>query len=351
MKSTETAREFRRRCGVGLIDRGVSVSTIADVFGVSPSSLRRWHTLAKPRSVNRYTRLSTPRVRRTKNGSIGRPRKLTDQQLRDLEQLLSQGATAHGWMNDLWTTKRIAEVIRRHFHISCRPNQAWTIVTKYLGWTAQRPVQQLRSPDDAEIVRWLEQDYPIVLERAHRRNAHLVFIDESGFMFAPVIRRSYAPRGHPPVLKVSNPHGKISVIGAMNISPQRRHFGFCFDLLANNVNFCGTTVVPFLERIHRALRGPVTLLWDAIPIHRADPVQQYLHRHRTTVVEPFPRYAPDLNPVDKIWFYVKFDRLPNYAPPDLTDLRLHIKREFRRLQKRSALLESLFRLTKLTRDW
>ena len=173
-----------------------------------------------------------------------------------------------------------------------------------------------------------------IVERANRRGAHLVFLDESGFMLAPVIRRTYAPRGHTPVCKVADPHGKISVIGAMTISPHRRHFGLCFDLLDDNANYRGDTVVPFLERIRRKIRGPLTILWDAIPIHRAGPVTRFLRKHRTIVPELFPRYAPDLNPVDKIWFYVKFDRLPNFAPPRLSDLRVHVQAELYRLQHR-----------------
>jgi len=51
----------------------------------------------------------------------GRPRRLSDTQLDELEQSLLQGATAHGWTNDLWTYDRIAEVIRKHFGMSlCR---------------------------------------------------------------------------------------------------------------------------------------------------------------------------------------------------------------------------------------
>jgi hypothetical protein len=36
---------------------------------------------------------------------------------------------------------------------------------------------------------------------ARRRCAHLVLIDESGFLMSPLVRRTLAPRGRPPVLK------------------------------------------------------------------------------------------------------------------------------------------------------
>jgi hypothetical protein len=75
-----------------------------------------------------------------------------------------------------------------------------------------------------------------------------------------------------------------------------------------------------------------------------------LNSQRTIVLEPFPPNASSLNPVDKIWFYVKYDRLPNFAPPDLVELRSRVMEEFCRLQGRPDVLESLFKLTKLSLD-
>jgi transposase len=338
MTVPETVRGFCQRRSIELSTSEIPVATVAEVLGVTAPTIYRWRNEGVPNESPNQKPVG------------GRPRKLTDAQLQELETLLSQGATAYGWPNELWTTKRMAEVIRRHFNVTCRPNQAWTIVTKYLKWTAQRPIQRLKTADEDETNRWLEEDYPQIVERADRRGAHLVFLDESGFMLAPVIRRTYAPRGHTPVCKVADPHGKISVISAMTISPRRRHFGLYFDLLYDRGNYRGETVVPFLELLRHRLRGPMTILWDAIPIHRARPVTRFLHQHRAIVPELLPRYAPDLNPVDKVWFYVKYDRLPNFAPPRLSDLRVQVKRELHRLQQRPEVLKSLFQMTRLSCD-
>jgi transposase len=338
MTVSKAVRAFCRRRSVESATSAIPTATVAEVLGVTTAAVCRWRKLGRPVIESAGTARG------------GRPRKLTDEQLSELAQLLSKGATAHGWPNDLWTTKRMAEVIRRHFSVKCGPRHAWTIVTQYLGWTSQRPIQQLRAADDDEINRWLEEDYPRIVTRANQRGAYLVFVDESGFMLAPTVRRTYAPRGRPPVCKVADPHGKLSVIGAIAISPQRKRFSLCFDMLDNNTNYRGDTVVPFIEEIRRKIHGPLTILWDAIPIHRAGPVTRYLSRHRTIVTELFPRYAPDLNPVDKIWFYVKFDRLPNFAPPHLSDLRAQVAAEMRRLQRRPEILKSLFALTRLTID-
>jgi hypothetical protein len=51
-----------------------------------------------------------------------------------------------------------------------------------------------------------------ILHRAGKRHAYIVFVDESGFMLAPLRRRTWAPRGCTPIIKISEPHGRISVI-------------------------------------------------------------------------------------------------------------------------------------------
>jgi transposase len=189
-----------------------------------------------------------------------------------------------------------------------------------------------------------------ILHRAGKRHAYIVFVDESGFMLTPIWRRTWAPRGCTPIVKLSKPHGRISVIGAITISPKRRHFGFYFQLSEDNANLRAESVVKFIEYVRHKIRGPITLLWDQIPIHLAKPVTDYFARHRRLVVELFPPYAPELNPVDNVWSHIKYNRLANYAPRNLHELRERIKPEFRRLQKRTDLLRSFFKHTGLSLD-
>ena len=180
---------------------------------------------------------------------------------------------------------------------------------------------------------------------------YIVFVDEAGFMMEPLVRRTWAPRGHTPMLRVADePHGRISVIGAMTIQLRPRKFGFLFHLLPDNANFRGDSVAKFLAHLHRKLRGDITLLWDSIPIHSTEPVNNYLATHLAIAVEPLPPYAPELNPVDNIWSYVKYNRLSNYCPFNLVELRKSVRSELFRLQKMPDLLESLFRHTGLTLD-
>ncbi len=180
------------------------------------------------------------------------------------------------------------------------------------------------------------------------KQSYIVFVDESGFMLNPLVRRTLAPRRQTPTIRVSEPHDRISVIGAMTIRLKPKRFGFLFHLSPDNANFHGNSVAKFLAHLHNKLDGHITVLWDPIRIHSAEPVNTYLAVHQAITIELLPPYAPELNPVDHIWSYVKYNRLANYCPLNLAELRKRIIAELSRVQKMPDLLESLFSHTGLT---
>jgi hypothetical protein len=175
---------------------------------------------------------------------------------------------------------------------------------------------------------------------AAERGAHIVFVDEAGFMLEPLVRRTFAPRGKTPIHRIADPHGRISVIGAIAVSPDRECVSFKYEMLADNANYQGQSVARFLRTLQCDIPGPWTLIWDKIPIHRGKPVQELIEK-TDLISEPFPLHAAELNPVDRVWGYVKYNRIPNYAPPDLVVLRSTLTVEFDRARNKPDLLRNL----------
>jgi transposase len=335
MCASESALEFRRRRAVELMQQGESKEIISRILDVHRVTLNVWM-----RKATRGESLKT-------KPSSGRPRRLNSQQLEELEEALKKGPVAHGWENNLWTTRRVQEVIKRCFGIEFSRCGAWHVLTDYLHWSAIRPARQAAKRDDSEIARWKAQEFPRIERQAKERNAHLVFVDECGFMMMPTIRRTFAPRGTTPVNKAFDPHGRISVSGATAVSPTRTRLRLYYYMLADNVNFRGPSVVDCLKQLRNQIPGPMTILWDQIIIHSCDVVLQYLQTAPDIVVEPFPPYAPELNPVDRAWFYLKFNRFPNYTPPTMAKLRRSVESELKRLQSRPDMLRSFIRQSEM----
>jgi transposase len=189
-----------------------------------------------------------------------------------------------------------------------------------------------------------------VVSNMGEEESYIVFVDETGFMLGPLVRRTWAPRGKTPVIRVTTPHARISAIGAMTIRRVPVRFGLHFHLLPNNLNFRGDSVARFMAHLRQKLRGPITIVWDKILIHSAMPVTRFLAEHPDVEVFELPPYAPELNPVDYVWSYVKYGRLANYCPHDLTELRRTVVTELARVRRSPRLLRRLFFRTGLTLD-
>jgi hypothetical protein len=183
-------------------------------------------------------------------------------------------------------------------------------------------------------------------KKARRLNATLVFIDESGLLLAPLVRRSWAPCGQTPILyQRGRAREKVSIIAALTLSPRRQRPGLYFSLRANE-NVTTTWLVPFLRALTRHLRGAFIVVWDRLPGHRAQVVTAYLHRQPRDVAL-LPPYAPELNPVEILWAYLKGNPLANFAASDAPHLARVATRHVQHLQRRPALLRSFFDATPL----
>ena len=108
------------------------------------------------------------------------------------------------------------------------------------------------------------------------------------------MRRSWAPRGHTPVLtQRGRARRKVSVIGALVISPQRRRVRAYFGFLPD-ANYDGESILAFLRQLRRSVRAPIELLWDRLLAHRGEPIASWQVRHRARVrIQLLPAYAPE----------------------------------------------------------
>ena len=147
-----------------------------------------------------------------------------------------------------------------------------------------------------------------------------MLIDETGLLLNPLVRRSWAVRGKTPVIGGDGGHRrKVSVIGAVSVSPAARRPGLYFATLPDGY-FTAEKVVAFLRDLLRHLRGNVVVVWGRGPYHRGPVIRKFLKRNRRLRLELLPAYAPELNPVEAVWGWLKYGELANFVPDDLDQL-------------------------------
>jgi transposase len=307
-KGTAAELERRRRRAVQLLEQGESPAVIARILGVRASSLHRWRRMARQGDS-----LAAKPV-------TGAKRRLTDSQLRELEELLDKGAPAHGFPNELWTADRVRQVIEHHFGVEYHAEHVRKLLKRRLDWSSHKPQRRARQRNDKEVERWKADDFPRILREAWRRKAHIAFLDESGFMLMPLVRRTLARRGKRVFMRCSAKHDRVSVISCVTLSPQARHVGLYFGGWINQ-NVHGEEVVAFLEFLTRTVRGEWTVVWDRNNTHgRSKAVKAWLAKHPQVVVEDVPSHDPDGNPDEWVWSWAKYGKLCNLCPQDVEEL-------------------------------
>lgn len=174
-------------------------------------------------------------------------------------------------------------------------------------------------------------------KNAARLGAHLVFVDESGFLLIPTVRRTWAPRGETPILRHWQRHDRISVISGLSLSPTRRRCGLYFQLHRENIR--APDACAFLRYLLRHLHGAVIVVWDNSNIHRGPIVRAFLARTPRLRLAYFPAYAPELNPDEGVWARTKAE-LANSRPDDVLTLLRTLIASLTRLRRSSRRLRA-----------
>ena len=308
-------REAIRRRGFQLLAQGVPKVRIAEALGVSYMTVHRWSVRRREKGPNGWR----------ESARSGRPSRLSEAQRRELRKILTAGARARGYPTDLWTLKRVAEVIRKEFGPRYSLPGVWSVV-RDLGFSAQVPLRRALERNEEYIRQWIREGWPEILRHALDTRATLVFVDESGVQTTPNVRRSWAPEGVRPILRCRASREKLSVISGVTLEGE-----LYFEVHRHDLS--GTEVIWFLEQLLEEIPGRIIVVWDNIGIHRCAEVATFLWmKQGRLTVRRLPPYAPELNPDEGVWDVIKNDRLGNYCPLSLDELERTLQQELASLK-------------------
>jgi len=141
----------RRKRALALLDTGQTLNEVARQIGCNASSVMRWRDARRRRGEKGLEVRFSP----------GRPRRLDRKQQQRLIRMLLKGAQAQGYRTELWTTARIAEVIRRELGVEYHRDHVGRLMHR-MGWSPQKPERRAVERDEAAIRRWKHKDWPRV---------------------------------------------------------------------------------------------------------------------------------------------------------------------------------------------
>lgn len=175
------------------------------------------------------------------------------------------------------------------------------------------------------------------LKKSQREKKTIVFSDKSGFYLLPVKGRTYAPLAHPSIIKAPLSHDRLSVIAAITAN------GNLFRSI-HYESIGAYQVALFLRHLVRNLSRRLIVIWDGSPINRAEAVANFLSSKegKGVQIEKLPAYAPELNPAEGIWCYLKTVELKNIVSLNLDLLHEELVLAMARLRTKPRLIQSFF---------
>lgn len=170
---------------------------------------------------------------------------------------------------------------------------------------------------------------------AQQTGKTIVFLDEAGCYLFPSVVRTYAPRGHTPVLREQVTRDHLSLISG--VTPQ----GGLFVRMQDRP-FRGADAARFLRHLVEHVSPRLLVVWDGSPLHRSHEVKAFLASEagRSVHLERLPGYAPELNPDEGVWHLLKGVELKNVACTHLDHLVDEMRKAIKRLRQKPRLLRA-----------
>jgi transposase len=156
-KGTAAELEARRILAVQRVNEGWAQKDVAAFLGVHPVTVRKWVARHRAAGDDGLKAKPTP----------GRPRFLTAEQERQVLGWLAEPPTKHGFDTDLWTARRVADLILRKLGVRFHPSylREWLSARNF---TPQKPARRARQRNPAAIARWVAEDWPRIQKRRPR---------------------------------------------------------------------------------------------------------------------------------------------------------------------------------------
>ena len=322
----KTLEELRRIAVRRVIEDKESPSKVAADFGFCRNYLYPWLKKFKEEGWDALC----------EKIAEGPEPKLTERQRQQIRRwIVGKDPRQYGFEFGLWTRRIVAELINRKFGIELGLTAVGRLLAK-LNITPQKPLRRAYERDPEQVHQWLQDTYPKLRARARKYGAKIFFLDEAGFSSEPNLGRTYGLRGQTPVVRTTGQRQKINAISAINA---RGEF-WCKDY-TGKLN--GTLFVAFLKDFMKGRSSKVYLVVDGHPSHRAKVVKDYVQSTQGRLELHFlPPYAPDLNPDEFVWQYVKTNGVSKKPLQQNESLRNRVTQDLAALKKNKRLLRSFF---------
>jgi transposase len=323
------SHEFLEGCRIRAIElykKGEKINDIAYFLGFHRGVVSKWISLFKKNGKKAL-------LSKKANGPSY---KLSEKEIKIILSFLYDDATLYGFETPLWTCRRVQQTIVKNINKKIHTTNIMRLFRK-LNLSPQKPKRFSFQRNEKAVKKWLREEWPKIKAHCRRWQAMLYFQDESGISLTPVLGRTWAPKGKTPKIFVTGKRGGFCVTSA--VSPAGK---LVFRIEKGKVN--ADKHIEFLKQIMKQHpRRKIVVVEDNAPAHKSHKVAEFAEQNKKRfAIYKLPSYAPDLNPDEHVWEYLKAYELKDHQTKDTNELKHLVKRKLQRIQKRKEVIHSFF---------
>ena len=304
----------------------MSLTNIAEAFNIHRTTLFRW--------VKRCGRTQNVTKLRRSPGS-GRPCIVSNECARRFYHIVLKPASNFGYESDFWTCRRLIQTMHEQYTIIVSQPTMWRLLRE-LKLTYQKPEKRYFEASKKERSIWLRQTAPQIRRAVKKYGAILYFQDESNISLAPVLARTWAPRGKTPIQEVTGNRGSISAMSAISSSSS-----LVFRLYEKRI--ASPQIIEFLQQIlDYHARRHIVVVMDQASCHVSIMTKNYVESQKRLHVFYLPPYSPDFNPDEDVWNHLKHQELKSHQAKSKLELKELTNRKLQDMASNRTLLQGIF---------
>lgn len=266
-----------------LINQGRKIEELMEIFRVSYKTiynwLNRWESKGMIGLYNKPGQGRKPKFNREQKEKV---REMTKQEPRQLKQVVQKAKEEWGIEASTKTIKRIL----KEFSMS------WHRMRKAVGGEPPLAEYQAKKAELEELKKLDEQG-----------KINLYYLDESGFCLTPCIPYGWQDKGEYLTIK-SRKSQRLNVLGIMN---RENHL----EAYVSTQTINSDVIVACIDTFFATVDNPTVIVMDQASIHSSNTILDKIEewKERNITIFELPSYSPQLNLIEILWRFIKYQWL------------------------------------------
>lgn len=279
-------------------DEGLRQKTIARLLVKSERTIRRylWGF-----SERRMASLFSGHVNNENAG------KLTRKQKGEIREVLKQPPSEYGLPKEFWDIPTLKSYVKAEFGVVYESVQSYHFLLKFSNLSFKYPDKFDINRDEDKILKRIREITEEIRPFLKDNTWEVFTADETRIVLEALTRRAWLKKGERTVVKVKRTKKYQNYLGFLNQKDFNCHV---YELVWQNQEEIIEVFKIFLKKYpHKK----ICIIWDNATFHRGAKIRQELRKggllEKVHLIN-LPPYAPDLNPIEHVWKWIK-DQIAN----------------------------------------